>query len=140
MERSQTDNESAYEELVTVIEASQGTLALLIAVCDDLKLRDSIIQQYERDLKPEFQPYRLQLAKDEPSLRAVLGAWADRQNEPAPSAVLTVTGAENLLWFKLQNDDVDRTEIEKFLGICNGGGKDCASFPTRLCCGSRREF
>jgi tetratricopeptide (TPR) repeat protein len=129
LERSQTDNESAYEELVTVIEASKGTLALLIAVCDDSKLRDSIVHQYERDLTPEFQTYQLQLAKDEPSLRAVLGQWAEQQNKPKTSAVLTVTGAENLLWFKLQEDDLERTEVEKFFGYLQWGREGLREFP-----------
>jgi tetratricopeptide (TPR) repeat protein len=129
LERSQTANELAYEELVTVIEASKGTLALLIAVCDDLKLRDSIIQQYEQDLKPEFQTYQLQLAKDEPSLRAVLGKWAEQQNRSASSTVLTVIGAENLLWFKLQEDDFERTEVEKFFGYLQWGREGLREFP-----------
>jgi hypothetical protein len=130
LECSQTGNELAYEELVTVIEASQGTLALLIAVCDDLKLRDSIIQQYEQDLKFEFQTYQLQLAKDEPSLRAVLGKWAEQQSESASSTVLTVTGAENLLWFKLQEDDFERTtEVEKFFGYLQWGREGLREFP-----------
>jgi tetratricopeptide (TPR) repeat protein len=129
LERSQTGNKLAYEELVTVIEASQGTLALLIAVCDDLKLRDSIIQQYEQDLKPEFHAYQLQLAKDEPSLRAVLGKWAEQQNRSASSTVLTVTGAENLLWFKLQEDDFERTEVDKFFGYLQWGREGLREFP-----------
>jgi tetratricopeptide (TPR) repeat protein len=129
LERSQTDNESAYEELVTVIEASKGTLALLIAVCDDLKLRDSIIEQYERDLKPTFQNYQLQLAKDEPSLRSVLGKWAEQKYQSTTSAMVTVTGAENLLWFKLRKDDLDRTEIEKFFGYLQWGREGLREFP-----------
>ncbi len=127
LERSQTDNDSVYEELVTVIEASQGTLALLIAVCDDLKLRESIIQRYEQDLKPEFQPYRLQLAKQEPSLRAALAQWSD-QNQSVPSAVLTVAGAENLLWFKLKENDETRTEVDKFFGYLQWGREGLREF------------
>jgi tetratricopeptide (TPR) repeat protein len=127
LERSQTNNESAYEELVTVIEASKETLALLIAVCDHPKLRESVIQQYEQDLKPEFQSYRLQLAKQEPSLRAALAKWSE-QHQPVPSAVLTVTGAEDLLWFKPKEDDKARTEVEKFFGYLQWGREGLREF------------
>jgi tetratricopeptide (TPR) repeat protein len=126
--RSSNDNEAVYEELVTVIEANQGVLALLIAVCDDLNLRDGIIQRYEQELQPAFQPYRLQLAQAEPSLRAALVAWAEQQDQPSPAAVLTVTGAENLLWFKLEEDD-PRTEIEKFFGYLQWGREGLREFP-----------
>jgi tetratricopeptide (TPR) repeat protein len=128
IERSQTDNELVYEELVTVIEASQGTLALLIAVCDDSKLRDSIIQRYEEDLSPLFKAYRLQLAKEEPSLRASLGSWTEQQGQSDLSTVLTVTGAEDLLWFKIKEDSASRTEVEKFFGYLQWGREGLREF------------
>jgi tetratricopeptide (TPR) repeat protein len=129
LESAQTANELAYEKLVTVVEASKGTLALLIAVCDDSKLRDRIIQRYEQDLKPEFETYQLQLAKTEPSLRAALGAWAEQQSEPVPSTMFTVTGAESLLWFNLKDDDGSRTEVEKFFGYLQWGREGLREFP-----------
>jgi tetratricopeptide (TPR) repeat protein len=129
LESAQTANELAYEKLVTVVEASKGTLALLIAVCDDSKLRDRIIRRYEQDLKPEFETYQLQLAKTEPSLRAALGAWAEQQSEPVPSTMFTVTGAESLLWFNLKDDDGSRTEVEKFFGYLQWGREGLREFP-----------
>jgi tetratricopeptide (TPR) repeat protein len=129
LESSQTANELAYEKLVTVVEASKETLALLIAVCDDSKLRDRIIQRYEQDLKPEFETYQLQLAKTEPSLRAALGAWAEQQSKPVTSAMFTVTGAESLLWFNLKDEDGSRTEIEKFFGYLQWGREGLREFP-----------
>jgi tetratricopeptide (TPR) repeat protein len=129
LESSQTANELAYEKLVTVIEASKGTLALLIAVCDDPKFRDRIIQRYEQELKPEFETYRLQLARTEPSLRAALGAWAEQQSQPPTGAILTVTGAEDLLWFKLKDENGARTEVEKFFGYLQWGRDGLREFP-----------
>jgi tetratricopeptide (TPR) repeat protein len=129
LESSQTANELAYEKLVTVIEASKGTLALLIAVCDDSKFRDLIIQRYERELKSDFETYRLQLARTEPSLRAALGTWAEQQGQPSTSAMLTVTGAEDLLWFNLKDEDGARTEVEKFFGYLQWGREGLREFP-----------
>lgn len=63
------ENDRNYQELVVSIEASNGILSLLIAVCDDFPLRERIINEYERELQPQFRPYRLKLAPDEPSLR-----------------------------------------------------------------------
>jgi tetratricopeptide (TPR) repeat protein len=123
------ENEMVYEELVTVIEASQGTLVLLIAVCDDLKLRDCIIGRYEQELQPDFKPYRLQLATVEPSLRGALSTWVGQQVEPSPSAVLTVTGAESLQWINLHDKDSDRTEIQKFFGYLQWGREGLREFP-----------
>jgi tetratricopeptide (TPR) repeat protein len=129
LESSQTANELAYEKLVTVIEASKGTLALLIAVCDDPKFRDRMVQQYEQELKSDFETYRLQLAKTEPSLRAALGTWAEQQGQPPTSAMLTVTGAEDLLWFNLKDEDGARTEVEKFFGYLQWGREGLREFP-----------
>jgi tetratricopeptide (TPR) repeat protein len=123
------ENETVYEELLTVIEASRENLALLIAVCDDLNLRDRIIQRYEQDLKPAFKPHRLQLANAEPSLRGVLGDWAKNQVEEPSSTVLTVTGAESLQWVKLQDNDSARTEIQKFFGYLQWGREGLREFP-----------
>jgi tetratricopeptide (TPR) repeat protein len=128
LESSLTANELAYEKLVTVIEASKGTLALLIAVCDDSKFRDRTIQRYEQELKPDFETYRLQLARTEPSLRAALGAWAEQQSQ-STAAMLTVTGAEDLLWFNLKDEDGARTEVEKFFGYLQWGRDGLREFP-----------
>jgi tetratricopeptide (TPR) repeat protein len=129
LESSRTANELAYEKLVTAIEASRGTLALLIAVCDDPVFRDRIIQQYEQELKPDFETYRLRLAKAEPSLRATLGSWAEQQSQPPASAILTVTGAEDLLWLNIKDEDGSRTEVEKFFGYLQWGREGLREFP-----------
>jgi hypothetical protein len=42
----ETSNETAYDGLVAAIEASDGVLSLLLAVCDDPQLREATIRQY----------------------------------------------------------------------------------------------
>ena len=52
------ENYRNYQQLLAQIEASDRTLSLLIAVCDDKRLRECIINQYEAELQPEICPYR----------------------------------------------------------------------------------
>jgi hypothetical protein len=41
-------------------------------VCDDGNFREQIIQKYETELEPDIRPYRVTLARGEPSLRAAI--------------------------------------------------------------------
>ena len=112
-----THNENIYDELVESIAASKKKMSLLIAVCDDSILRDSLIKRYEAELKLSgFSTYRLKLPRREPSLRAAIAQVVGE--EPYLSkggiAVLTVTGIEKLRY--LQGLDGDRTEQDKFFG------------------------
>ena len=109
------ENDRNYQELVVSIEASNGILSLLIAVCDDLPLRERIINEYERELQPQFRPYRLKLARDEPSLRMAIASQVqtDIYLQQRTPAILTVTGAENLLFF---SPKLERSQQDKFFG------------------------
>jgi len=125
-------NENAYEELVTVIESSQGTLALLIAVCDSRTLRSQIIDRYERELLPNIYTVRLQLNQKEPSLRAAIDHWLTTNpwvKEQQRPIVLTVTGAEDLLWLNLRSDDEDATQLDKFYGYLQWTREGLREFP-----------
>jgi hypothetical protein len=51
---SETSNEDSYEDLLVAIEASEGILSLLIAVCDDSDRREEIIKRYETELEPDI--------------------------------------------------------------------------------------
>ncbi|MGJ3245140.1 MAG: tetratricopeptide repeat protein [Elainellaceae cyanobacterium] len=125
-------NEHQYEELVTLLEASQGKFALFIAACDDRKLREQIVQKYERELFPDISTYRLTLNRGEPSLRAAIAQWTDTHQgvlEQKRPVVLTVTGAEDLLWLKLQTDESNKTELDKFFGYLQWTREAIGQFP-----------
>lgn len=124
-------NEDVYDQLVTVIEVSEGTLAPVIAVCDDRRLRERIIQRYEAELSPKFRAYRLKLNTHEPSLRASLSQWMSQPDAPKPgeSAVVSVTGAEELLWVHLQGNSTEQTELEKFFGYLQWTREGLQEFP-----------
>jgi tetratricopeptide (TPR) repeat protein len=123
-------NENAYEELVTVIEASQGELAILIAVCDDRLLRAQIIQRYETELSPDIDSVQLVLNRQEPSLRTAIANWL-QENSPVQNQrlVLTITGAEELLWLNLQGEDEQPTQLDKFYGYLQWTREGLREFP-----------
>ncbi len=129
---TEQQNENAYEELVTVIESSEGTLALLIAVCDSRTLRTKIIERYEQELLPNIYTVRLQLNQKEPSLRAAIDNWLIANpwvKEQKRQIVLTVTGAEELLWLNLRADDEDATQLDKFYGYLQWTREGLREFP-----------
>jgi tetratricopeptide (TPR) repeat protein len=125
-------NQHHYDLLVVSIEASEGSLSPLIAVCDDRVLREQIIQRYEQELAPTILSYRLELNRGEPSLRAAIAAWAEQNPlvlHQARQVVLTVTGAEELLWLNLKSDDPDKSELDKFFGYLQWTREGMREFP-----------
>ncbi|MBD2346757.1 tetratricopeptide repeat protein [Anabaena subtropica] len=122
------ENRDAYDDLMVSIEAKAHRLNLLIAVCDDASFRDEIIGQYEAELQPEIRCYRVKLARGEPSLTAAISQLVRneeylRQHHPA---VITVTGAEQLYFLKLENE---RSEQEIFFGYLQWTREALREFP-----------
>ena len=110
-------NEEIYDQLISLIENTQGRLAPIIVACDDEALRKRIIQRYESEAFREgIRSYRIVLGQ-EPSMRA--GLETLKQQEPhlqrGGKAVFTVTGAEMLLRVKLNSQD-EQSELDKFFG------------------------
>jgi tetratricopeptide (TPR) repeat protein len=124
----EAENQDAYDDLIVSIEAQKRGLNLLIAVCDDANFRDEIIAQYEAELQPAFCTYRVTLARQEPSLKAALNQLVQqeeylRQQNPA---VITVTGAEQLYFLRLGNE---QSEQEKFFGYLQWTREGLREFP-----------
>ena len=122
------DNEISYEDLLVSIEASDGILSLLIAVCDDSDVRDRIIERYEAELDQNIRPYRVTLARGEPSLRAAIAELLqeDEYLQNGGRAVLTVIGAEKLYFLKL---GAERSEQEIFFGYLQWTREGLREFP-----------
>lgn len=121
-------NEQTYEDLLVSIEASDGKLSLLIAVCDDSQLREQIIDRYETELMPQFRPYRVVLARGEPSLRMAIAQTVEAHDylRQRGSAVLTVTGVEQLHFLKLGET---RSERDIFFGYLQWTREGLLRFP-----------
>ncbi len=110
-------NEETYEELISLIENTQGRLALIIVACDDLTLQNRIIERYETEARQvKIRPYRIMLGQ-EPSVRAGLAALKAQNDylQTGGEAVFTVTGTELLLRVKLNPQD-EQSDLDKFFG------------------------
>ncbi len=121
-------NQDAYDDLIVTIEGKAGKLEIIIAVCDDLHFRDSIIDKYEAELQPHFHTYRVKLARGEPSLKAAINQLVEqeeylRQHQPA---VITVTGTEQLYFLKLGEE---KSEQDKFFGYLQWTREALREFP-----------
>ncbi|MEX0269455.1 tetratricopeptide repeat protein [Leptolyngbyaceae cyanobacterium UHCC 1019] len=113
----QTDNEETYDQLISLIENSQGRLAPIIVSCDDSALRQRIIMRYETETRQaQIRPYRIVLGQ-EPSMRAELEALKQQEKhlQQDGAAVFTVTGAELLLRMTIDPQD-EQSELDKFFG------------------------
>ncbi|MDM9583507.1 tetratricopeptide repeat protein [Nostoc sp. GT001] len=113
---TKAENQRNYQKLIVAIEASQGILNLLIAVCNDSNLREDLIQQYETELKQQdFLTYRIGVRNQDPSLRYAVAQLIEaepdlQQDNPA---VITVLGIDKLLSVKL---DAPKSEEDRFFG------------------------
>ena len=111
------DNEETYDQLISLIENSQGRLAPIIVSCDDSTLRQRIIMRYETEARQaKIRPYRIVLGQ-EPSIRAGLEALKQQEShlQQDSKAVFTVTGAELLLRVTIDPQD-EQSELDKFFG------------------------
>jgi tetratricopeptide (TPR) repeat protein len=108
-------NETAYDDLIVSVEASENTLSLLLAVCNDFQLREEIIQRYEAELNPTIPNYRVTLTRTEPSLKQAISQTIEKGAylKAGGKAVFTVLGAERLLQLRY---GAERSEQEIFLG------------------------
>ncbi|MCC2692614.1 tetratricopeptide repeat protein [Nodularia sp. LEGE 04288] len=110
------ENQRNYQKLIVSLEASQGILNLLIAVCDDSNLRAKLIQQYETELKQQdFLTYRVRVRRQDPSLRYALAHLVETEPDlqQSEAAVITVLGVDELLSVKL---DSPKSEQDRFFG------------------------
>lgn len=121
-------NRENYEDLLVSITANRGQCNLLIAVCDDDRLREETIARYEVELQPQIPAYRVTLARGEPSLRAAIASVVDREPslQARENAVITVIGAEQLHVLKL---GAERPEQEIFLGYLQWTREALRQFP-----------
>ena len=100
-------NAEMYDRLLVSIEAGIGLLQIFIAVCDADRQREQIISEYERELAPNLQHYRVNLDRQEPSLRHAVASIVTTKS----NAIVTVLGAETI---GLSGQD-DKS-LEKFFG------------------------
>ena len=119
---NQDNNQDNYDGLISLIEASQGILSLLIVSCPSGDFCQQIINNYETELSPHIPCYRVVLNQQEPSLRHELEQLVNKNPElqtPQALAVITVTGTEALL----------DQEINRFFGYLQWTREALRQFP-----------
>ena len=109
------DDERNYQRLVTALEASQGILNLLIAVCDDEASQRQVTERYEAELREQgvFCAH-LRVNHKQPSLRLALEQVVAQQPAAmAGEAALTVEGVDGLLSLRLSGE---QSQQDRFFG------------------------
>ena len=125
----ESETEKTYDALISIIENNQGRLAPIIVGCDELRLRERVIERYEREAKEaKIRPYQIRL-DSEPSVRAGLDELVseDEYLQAGGEAVFTVLGADTLLRVKLRDED-EQSELEKFFGYLQWTREGLRSF------------
>ncbi|NJM48242.1 MAG: tetratricopeptide repeat protein, partial [Alkalinema sp. RU_4_3] len=123
-------NEDAYDQLISLIENTQGRLAPILVACDDSRLRKQIVQRYEAEARQaKIRPYRIALGQ-EPSLRAGLATIKEQEPylQKGGAAVFTITEAEFLLRITVNAQD-SQSEVDKFLGYLQWTREGLQEFP-----------
>jgi tetratricopeptide (TPR) repeat protein len=122
-------NRDSYDGLIVSIEAGQGDLNLLLAVCDDKNYRDRLIEDYEKELKKMgIRPYRLSINAQDPSLYDALSRLCRSEDylKQKGQVVLTVMGATNLLPLNLGEA---RSQLEIFADYLQYTREGLRDFP-----------
>ncbi|MEM9003554.1 MAG: tetratricopeptide repeat protein [Cyanobacteria bacterium P01_F01_bin.86] len=108
------ENQRNLRRLVLAIEASYGRLNLLIAVSDNWKHRDELMQRYETELQTKgTRCYRVRVDHQLPSLKQCLIKLAETEADwRSQQTVVTVLGADELLGVRLKHGE--KSSQEKF--------------------------
>ena len=117
------ENQEAYEDLLVTIEASEGVLSLLIAVCDNSQFRDEIIARLKTELEPDIRCYRLSLIREEPSLKMTIlqAMQTDEYLREGGRSVVMVTGADQLFFLQL-GEEKSEQDVFFWLFAVDAGG------------------
>jgi tetratricopeptide (TPR) repeat protein len=124
-------NEDSYAGLVSMIDLSQGTMVLIIASCPSEMFRDELIERYETELITDIPSYRVKLDRSEPSLRAALEKLVGEQPElsqPKAAAVISVTGADNLMSIPVREEETN-SALDRFFGYLQWTREGLREFP-----------
>lgn len=108
-------NHHQLRRLVWSIQSSYGRLNLLVAICDNWKYRDEIIDTYEAELREKgTRCDRIRIDLRQPSLKQSLQVHVEQEPELTTSAaaMVTILGADELLGLRLNQE---RSALEQFL-------------------------
>ena len=127
---NEPENLDNYDDLIVSIEANRGQLNLLIAVCDNLEFRSTIIEQYEREIDSRIAKYRIKLSPQQPSLSLQINRLIEQNPElkTANNAVITVTGTEQFRYL-FRRAENKQSPQEQLLGYFQWTREAFKDFP-----------
>jgi tetratricopeptide (TPR) repeat protein len=115
VEDNTIQNQHNLQRLIVSVRASYGKLNLLIAVCDNRKYRDQLINSYEIELQAQgARCHRIRIDRQQFSLKQSLQDLAAREPELKSSnmpALITVLGADELLGIRLNQPKSDQEQF-----------------------------
>jgi RNA polymerase sigma-70 factor (ECF subfamily) len=122
------DYQETYEDLLVSIEANQQKFNLLIAICDDLKLRDRLIEQYKLDLEKDIYFVNFELRKDQLNLKSAIDNCIQNNLELQSSTkgVISVIIPEKLF---LEAKYQESSNLDIFLGYLQWTRENFRHFP-----------
>ncbi|WP_226594460.1 tetratricopeptide repeat protein, partial [Microseira wollei] len=111
----QKENQRNLRKLILSLKASFGKLNILIAICDNRRYRDEVMQKYETELRAQgVECFRVQISGSQPSLKQSLQTLVAKTSEAElnKSFVVTVLGASELLDLRFREE---KSDLERFL-------------------------
>jgi hypothetical protein len=112
-------NQNAYDGLVVSIEALQGKMGIIFAICDSPELQLEIIYRYEQELLPQIRPYRVEIPPSTPNVRQIISNLIDNEEylQAGGATVVSVVGSEKISSFKSAAFDDDQgSNLQKWFG------------------------
>jgi tetratricopeptide (TPR) repeat protein len=112
-------NQNAYDGLVVSIEALQGKMGIIFAICDSPELQLEIIYRYEQELLPQIRPYRVEIPPSTPNVRQLISNLIDNEEylQVGGATVVSVVGSEKISSFKSAAFDDDQdSNLQKWFG------------------------
>ena len=106
-------NQRNFRRMVLSAKASYGALSLMVAICDNPRYRDELIESYEAELAAEgVDCLRVTIDRDEPSLKqSLMGLVNDDGSLDDRRCIVTALGGDQLLNVRLK---VDKSAQERF--------------------------
>ena len=110
---SAQSNQRNFRRMVLSAKASYGALSLIVAICDNPRYRDELIESYEAELAAEgVDCLRVTIDRDEPSLKqSLMGLVNDNGALDDRRCIVTVLGGDQLLNVRLK---VGKSAQERF--------------------------
>jgi RNA polymerase sigma-70 factor (ECF subfamily) len=123
-----SDYQENYEDLLVSIEANQQKFNLLIAICDDPKLRDRLIEQYKIDLEKDIYCVSFELKNEQLNLKSAIENLIQNNVELKSSTkgVISVIIPEKLF---LEAKYQESSNLDIFLGYLQWTRENFRDFP-----------